>query len=107
MARYKMNDELSKWQVFKLVQVHKNKWILEEAPEIENIKCYNHGVCEAHHFVKYQRWERNPQKYNELQKIIVMPKIIHQHLESPVYGLSNEMFFNHYGIQKSELLYEE
>ena len=37
--------------------------------------------------------------------LILIPKIMHQHLENPIYELSDEDFYKKYKIHKYELLF--
>lgn len=79
------------------------------APWIENLDSYNHFECELHHYVPFTDWEHNTKNVRELVKenrLILLPKIMHQHLENPLYKLSDADFKLIYGIDPNKLLFD-
>ena len=98
-----MNTDIKNFKVFKILNGK-----LVAAPEITDIHSYNHYYFHLHHFVKAQEYKRNMQWYidNRIEeKLIQIPVLMHEHLESPIYGLSEEAFYRKYGIRKELLLF--
>lgn len=76
---------------------------------IINLDSYNHFECELHHYVPFTDWERNTKNVRELAKnnrLILLPKIMHQHLENPLYKLPDKDFERIYGIDPKTLLFD-
>ncbi len=76
---------------------------------IENLDSYNHFECELHHYVPFTDWERNTKNVRKLAKnnrLILLPKIMHQHLENPLYKLPDMDFERIYGIDPKTLLFD-
>lgn len=100
-----MNEDIKAFMVFKVVGRK-----LLPAPEITDIYSYDHFLCQLHHYVKAQSYKSRPQWYIDNginQKLILMPSLMHEHLESPVYGLDDESFLKRWGIQKDLLLFNK
>lgn len=79
------------------------------APWIDSLDSYNHFECELHHYVPFTDWEHNTKNVRELVKenrLILLPKIMHQHLENPLYKLSDADFELLYGINPNNLLFD-
>ena len=108
-----MNDELKKFPLYKI----ENRELVNITGEITNTSEYSHFEAEIHHFIKRQRYYRHPERYDDgeqefssphdykgNQKLIIMTKAMHEHLENPVYQLSSMDFYKKYRIWKSELL---
>ncbi len=80
------------------------------APYIQSVDDYIHGIYDLHHFIKAQDYKRNRKWYEQngiKQVLIKLSRKIHTHLESPIYGLSEEQFWNTYHIRKSDLLFNK
>lgn len=76
---------------------------------VENLDSYNHFECELHHYVPFTDWEHNTKNVRELVKnnrLILLPKIMHQHLENPLYKLPDMDFERIYGIDPKTLLFD-
>lgn len=70
---------------------------------------YNHFEYELHHVVPFTDWEKNTRNVREVVKenaLILISKVMHQHLENPVYKLSKEKFEEIYGINPDLILYD-
>lgn len=112
-----MNDEISKYQgriyyldirydrYRNLIKPH-----ISEANWIYNTKCYDHFSFELHHVIKFTQYERNKAWFEQQglkMCLILIPKIMHQHLENPEYKLSDEKFYKKYLIERYELLFSK
>ena len=100
-----MNDDIKEFGVWKL---YYNRLI--PAPEIQSIYDYQHGFFDLHHFIKAQDFRRNREWYEIsgiTQKLILLPRIIHEHLENPIYALDDTKFFLKYHIKKDLLLFNK
>lgn len=98
------NKEISLYPIYAL---HDNGR-LERVYEINSIHDYNHCEYELHHYIKFQNYTNNTDWYKERgikQKLILMRKAAHQHLENPIYSLDEDTFFKKYHIKKSEILF--
>lgn len=83
---------------------------LVPCPEIKSTKDYNHGFINVHHYIKDTHFKTNREWYEARgikQKLIAMTNIMHTHLESPIYGLSDGDFLRVYRIPKSVLLFSK
>ena len=112
-----MNDEIKKYQgrIYYLNQ-SKDFWgndvtpTIEEANWINSTADYDHSSFELHHMIKFTHYEQN-QNYYKSHKLtnclILIPKVLHQHLENPIYELSEEEFLNKYKIEKWKLLFSK
>lgn len=95
-------------KAFKVYGVQYNRLI--RLPEIVDIHSYNHQSFQLHHYIKAQDYKRNMKWYIENrieEKLILMPTLMHEHLESPIYGLSDEAFYRKYRIEKEKLLFNK
>lgn len=95
-------------KAFKVYGVQYNRLI--ELPDIVDIHSYNHQSMQLHHYIKAQDYKRNKKWYDENgleEKLILMPIIMHEHLESPIYGLSDELFYRKYRIEREKLLFNK
>lgn len=100
------NKEISLYPIYAL---HDNGR-LERVYEITSVRDYNHFDYELHHFIKFTDYSKNRKWYEDRgirQKLILMRKKTHQHLENPVYFLDEESFKELYHISKSELLFDK
>lgn len=112
-----MNDEIKKYQgriyyldIQKDIYGNKKKPRIEKATWIFDTSCYDHFSFELHHVIKYTHYEHNKFWYKNhgLEMcLILIPKIMHQHLENPIYELSDEDFYNKYLIHKYELVFDK
>lgn len=95
-------------KAFKVYRVGYNRLI--RLHNIKDINSYNHQVFQLHHFIKAQEYKRNMKWYIDNlieEKLILMPIIMHEHLESPIYGLSDADFYRKYKISKNLLLFSK
>lgn len=100
-----MDADIQAFMVFKVIGRR-----LLPAPEIVDVCSYDHFWYQLHHYIKAQSYKSRMQWYIDNgieQKLILMPTIMHEHLESPVYGLSDEDFYRRYGIKKDLLLFNK
>lgn len=100
-----MNEDI---KAFKVYRVGYNRLIL--LPELTDVTCYNHYSMQLHHYIKAQDYKRNMKWYKENgieEKLILMPSIMHEHLESPIYGLPDDVFYRKYKISKDLLLFNK
>ena len=75
---------------------------------IKTTKDYDHFSFELHHVIKFTQYEKNKQWYKNQgleMCLILIPKIMHQHLENPIYELPENIFYEKYQIHKHELLF--
>ena len=100
-----MNEDI---KAFKVYGIKQNRLVL--LPEIVDIHSYNHELCQLHHYIKAQDYKRNKNWFlenNIEEKLILMPTIMHEHLESPIYGLTDEQFYRKYRIEREILLFNK
>ena len=100
-----MNEDI---KAFKVYGIRQNRLVL--LPEIVDIHSYNHELCQLHHYIKAQEYKRNKNWFiqnNIEEKLILMPTIMHEHLESPIYGLTDEQFYRKYRIEREILLFNK
>lgn len=79
-------------------------------PNIQSKADYTHGLYDLHHFIKAQEYRRNRKWYEAhgiKQKLFYIRRIMHIHLESPMYELPEVKFWEVYGIPKSRLLFNK
>lgn len=100
-----MNEEIKKYKG-EIYAFTDGKII--KLPFIDNTNDYNHSTFEMHHYVPFTDWELNTKNVRDKvkQKLILIPKVMHQHLENPIYRLSPENFKRIYGIRPQELLFD-
>ena len=103
-----MNNEIKKYQgriyyfdtdVKKILPA---EWIFSTAD-------YDHFSFELHHVIKFSQYEREKQWFRSRgleMCLVLIPKVMHQHLENPVYGLPDHIFFEKYGVAKFDLLFD-
>lgn len=113
--RYNMNSEINKWDIYYLEQrydITGNALTphIKPAVWINSTKDYDHFSFELHHVIPYTDWERNTKNVREKtggkNVLILLPKVMHQHLENPVYKLSKPDFERIYKIHPDEILYD-
>lgn len=100
-----LDEDIKEFGVWKLY-----KGRLAPAPEIQTKDDYTHWAMDLHHYIKAQSYKRNRLWYIQngiKQKLILMPRCMHVHLENPVYNLSEEKFYNLYHIHKDMLLFNK
>lgn len=100
-----MNEDIKHFMVFKVCGRR-----LLPAPEITDIYSYDHYSYQLHHYIKAQSYKYRPKWYKDngiQQKLILMPSLMHQHLESPIYGLDDKSFLRRWGIRKEMLLFDK
>ena len=112
-----MNEEIKKYQgrIYYLNQ-GKDFWGNEVAPTIEEATWinstadYDHNFFELHHMIKFTHYEQNQSYYNSLglkNCLVLIPKVLHQHLENPIYELNENDFQTKYKISKWKLLFNK
>lgn len=104
-----MNNEIKKYQgriyyfdtdVKKILPA---EWIFSTAD-------YDHFSFELHHVIKFSQYEREKQCFRSRgleMCLVLIPKVMHQHLENPLYELPDNIFYEKYGIHKYELLFNK
>ena len=100
-----LNEDIKEFPVYK---VYQNRIV--PAPEIQSKDDYTHWYSDLHHFIKARSYKQNRAWYEEHgieQKLILMPRVMHTHLENPVYQLTDEKFYNLYHIRKDVLLFNK
>ena len=100
-----MNEDIKEFGVWEL---YYNR--LRPRPDVQSIHDYNHYVFDLHHYIKAQDYKRNRDWYEAnglMEKLILLPKIIHQHLEYPDYMMDDIDFFAKYHIRKDLLLFDK
>lgn len=78
---------------------------------LAGLEDYNHNLYELHHFIQYQAYIQDPDWYEKRgikQKLILVSKICHEHIENRgIKVLSDEEFFKKYKINRSEVLFNK
>ncbi|MEI8128004.1 MAG: hypothetical protein WCG95_00170 [bacterium] len=99
-----MNNEIANFDVFFLHDSGK----LEQVFNVLSTTDYNHYEYEAHHFVPYTDWVMNTKNVQSQtdQRIIIIRKKAHQHLENPEYRLPKDKFIEIYHILPEKLLFD-
>lgn len=100
-----LNEDIKEFPVYKVV----NNRIVP-APEIKSINDYVHWANDLHHYIKATSYKHNRKWYEDngiQQKLILMTRAMHVHLENPVYNLTDKKFFERYHINKEELLFNK
>lgn len=116
MARYLMNNEIKEhinhiYYLEERFDSAGNRLTphIEKAYWINSTKDYDHTSFELHHVVPYTDWKlntKNVQKLVEHQALILLPKVMHQHLENPIYQLSKADFERVYKINPDKILFD-
>lgn len=116
MAKYLMNNEIKEhinhiYYLEERFDSAGNRLTphIEKAYWINSTKDYDHISFEFHHVVPYTDWKlntKNVQKLVEHQALILLPKIMHQHLENPIYRLSKADFERVYKINPDKILFD-
>lgn len=117
MPKKIMNDEIKKYQG-RIYYLNQGKDFfgnditptIEEANWINSTADYDHSSFELHHMIKFTQYEQNKAQYEKLglkNCLVLIPKVLHQHLENPIYELSQEDFLNKYKIEKWKLLFNK
>lgn len=108
MLKKDMAKEIKKYQGRIYYFDESTKQILP-ANWIQSLDDYNHYEIELHHVVPYTDWEKNTKNVREKvgeNWMIAIRKIMHQHLENPLYKLPKEEFERVYGIHPDLILYD-
>ena len=100
-----MQKEIEKYQgrIFYFDEVTKQ---VIPAEWIKTLADYNHTYAELHHIIPYTDWETNTKDVRDkyINALILIPKVMHQHLENPEYKLPKEVFKKVYGIDPDKIL---
>ena len=103
--RKDMQKEIKKYQgrIFYFDEVTKQ---VIPANWVKTLADYNHYYAELHHIIPYTDWENNTKGVRDkhINALILIPKVMHQHLENPVYKLPKEVFQKVYGIHPDRIL---
>lgn len=78
--------------------------------KIQSVADYNHYSHHIHHYIKQQQYNKDKKWFIERsiqQKLFLIPSIMHQHLEDPIYRLSDEDFLRKYKISRQRLLFNK
>ena len=72
---------------------------------VHSLEDYNHYGYEAHHIIPYTDWELNTKNVKDyyVNALVIIPKVMHQHLENPEYKLPKEVFEKIYGINPDSI----
>jgi len=108
MFKKNMQKEIKKYQG-NIYYFDKDSKQILPAEWIVNLDSYNHFEYELHHYVPYTDWEHNTKNVREQvnkNRLILLPKVMHQHLENPLYKLSRKDFERVYGIDPINLLFD-
>lgn len=111
MLHKNMNKEIKKYQGCIFVFDSDTKRIYP-ADWIQTTADYDHFLFELHHVVPFTDWEiscsrfRKYKKMPEQNALILLPKVMHQHLENPVYKLNKNDFEKVYGINPDIILFD-
>lgn len=100
-----LNEDIKEFKVYK---IENNR--LVPAPEIETKDDYTHWLMDLHHYIKANSFKHNRKWYEEngiKQKLILMTRAMHVHLENPIYNLTEDKFYKLYHIHKDELLFNK
>lgn len=102
-----MNEEIKKYQG-RLYFFDKISKKIYPAEWIQSINDYNHYGYELHHVIPFTDWEKNTRNVQSLvnNALVLIPKVMHQHLENPIYKLNKEDFERIYGINPDAILYD-
>ena len=105
--RKDMQKEIHKYQGF-IYYFDTESKTLCKADWIQSTADYDHYSFELHHFVPFTDWEKNTKNVRSKvsNKLILLPKVMHQHLENPIYKLSQSDFECVYGIHPNKILYD-
>lgn len=63
---------------------------------------WNNYLVELHHFVKRQVYNRNPEKYKDIQKLIFLPVDMHRDADN-----YHSRFKEKWGVELREVIYME
>ena len=63
---------------------------------------YNHDFDVIHHYIREQMYYRNPERYVGMQKLILIPKKLHDALHS---AMSDARFYPDNKVERDLLLY--
>ena len=103
-----MQKEIAKYQGYIFYYEMSTRQIYP-ATWIQTLDDYNHLEFELHHVVPFTDWEKNTKNVRSIiqhNALILIPKVMHQHLEHPIYKLSKEDFERIYGINPDVILYD-
>ena len=108
MLKKDMQKEITKYQgrIYYFDTVSKK---IHPAPWIQTLADYDHSAYELHHVVPFTDWEKNTRNVRSIipeNALILIGKVMHQHLENPMYKMSKEMFEQVYGINPDKILYD-
>ncbi len=102
-----MNEEIKKYNG-RIFYFDVNKKKIRRAEWIFSTADYDHNFFELHHVVPFTDWERNTRNVQSLvnNALILIPKVMHQHIENPIYKLNKEDFEKIYGITPDLILFD-
>lgn len=101
-----MAKEIERYDIYLL---NKNGKLIKTY--ISSLNDYNHNMYELHHYIPYQAYVQNPEWYQERgikQKLILVSKICHEHIEDRgIKVLTDEEFYKKYKISKWDLRFNK
>lgn len=92
-----MNEQLKQFPVYYLFRGQL------ERIEID-LNSFSHYLLEIHHYIKEQQFYRYPERYQGMQKLILLPKQMHKDLHS---AMSDVRFYDKWKIERKKLLYRQ
>ncbi len=108
MLKKDMAKEIKKYQG-RIFYFDKSACAIFPAPWIQSLDDYNHYECELHHVVPYTDWELNTKNVRAIiieNALILLPRIMHYHLENPINRLTKKEFESVYGIHPDLILFD-
>lgn len=108
MLKKDMQKEITKYQghIYFYDDIAKK---IFPAPWIQSLDDYNHAEYELHHVVPFTDWEKNTRNVQSIiphNALIGIKKVMHQHLENPMYKMPKQLFEQVYGINPDKILYD-
>ena len=94
-----LNEQIEKFGAYYIVSGK-----LEKSKLINHKDSYNHNQYDLHHYIKEQQYYRYPERYEGLQKLIILPKPMHADLHS---AMSDKRFYEKYNIDRCYLLFQK
>lgn len=76
----------------------------ELEPVQTDFSSFSNCNVEIHHYIREQMYYRYPERYNGMQKLILLPKQMHKDLHS---AMSDVRFYDKWKIEKNKLLYRQ
>lgn len=103
-----MQKEINKYQGY-IFYYEMSTGKIYPATWIKTLDDYNHLEFDLHHVVPFTDWEKNTKNVRSIiqhNALILIAKVMHQHLENPIYKLNKVEFERLYGINPDVILYD-